>query len=260
MRQITISTAALLLACLAGCDFGRDKGLVGIYPDYRAINAQSADPDEQWYVSDFFTKERRWVPEHTNYDSLRMSMYELSQYPNQSPTPAQQAAADELVQDSFDAAMKNGWFDQQKGFEDGFEKLFGDPVHFVNKEYVYDGITLDPEKPETLMYYQTDEGVFLMGVMYLAIGERGPQPGGPLTVWHYHIDRGMCYELGVLPIGRRLQNGECQVGMHDIRSPEMLHVWFFDHPEGLYATKMGLPQDLLNAGVKQIRARLKASE
>ncbi len=259
MKKTALTLASIAITVFAGCDSAPD-GPVGVYPNYLVINAPSGDPDDQWYVSDFFTRDRLWEPEHTNYNSLRMSMYELSQYPNQPPTEAQQRAADKLVQDSFDAAVENGWFDQEKGFADGFEKMFGDPVHFVKKEWIYDGITLDPEKPETLMYYQTDEGIFLMGIMYLAIGERGTQPGGPLTVWHYHIDRGMCYELGVLPIGRRLQNGECQVGMHDIRSPEMLHVWFFDHPMGKFATQMGLPQDILNDGVQQIKAQLEARQ
>ena len=103
------------------------------------------------------------------------------------------------------------------------------------------------------MYYKTKDGEFLLGVMYLAIGERGPQVGGPLSKWHYHIDRRMCYERGVLPIGTVQEDGSCEKGFPNVRSPEMLHVWFFDHPEGKYATTMGLSEQILNFGIKQIR-------
>lgn len=243
-----------LVACSGGDDEPTGSGENGIFPNYQVIHAASDDSKISWYISDFFTKDRLWAPEVTYYDRLRPSMYELTQYPNQEATPAQKAAAEELIQESFDVAMRNGWFDIEEGFNDGFEKLFGDRVHFVNKDFFYDGDTLNPEKPEVLMYYKTDEGDFLMGVMYLAIGERGPQVGGPLTVWHFHIDRGMCYELGVLPVARRLDDGSCRAGMPEPRSPEMLHVWFFDHPEGRFATQMGLPPDILKMGVKQIQA------
>ena len=222
-------------------------------PNYLVINAPSSDPDEQWYVSDFFRRVEQWEPETTNYWDLELGMYELTQYPNQPPTEAHLNAANKLVSDSIDVAIRNGWFDKEKGLADGYESMFGDPVHFVNVDYVFDGETLNPEKPEVLMYYDTPEGVFLMGTMFLAIGERGPQIAGPLSKWHYHIDRGMCYERGVLPIGRVQDDGSCVEGFHNIRSPEMLHVWFFDHTEGMFATKMGLSNALMITGVQQIR-------
>ena len=126
-------------------------------------------------------------------------------------------------------------------------------VHFVNKEYVFDGETLNPDKPEVLMYYKTNEGDFLMGVMFLAVGQRGPQVAGPLSKWHYHIDRRMCYEQDVLPIDRREEGGTCEKGTPNIRSSEMLHLWFFDHPEGRFATRMGLTEELLRFGIEQVR-------
>lgn len=229
-------------------------------PNYLSINAPSTDPDKPWYVSDFFRRVEQWEPETTDYDKFELGMYELTQYPNQEPTQAQRDAAEKLIADSFAAVMQNGWMSKEKGLSDGFEQMFGDPVHFVNKEYVFDGETLNPEKPEVLMYYNTPEGVYLMGVMYLAIGERGPQVAGPLSKWHFHIDRRMCYERGVLPVGTRDENGKCASGFHNIRSPEMLHVWFFDHPEGVFATKMGLSAELLISGVEQVRALRDAYE
>jgi len=225
-----------------------------MFPNYLVINAPSKDPNKQWYISDFFRRVEKWDPEKDiDLNDLELGMYELTQYPNQQATQAQLAAASNLVNESFDAALRNGWFSKDKGLSDGYEPMFGDPVHFVNVEYVFDGETLNPEKPEVLMYYKTREGDFLMGVMYLAIGQRGPQVAGPLSKWHYHIDRQMCYERGVLPIGRTTEGGTCETGIQNIRSPEMLHVWFFNHPEGKFATKMGLSEPLLYSGIEQIR-------
>ena len=91
-----------------------------------------------------------------------------------------------------------------------------------------------------------------MGAMFLSIGQRGPQVAGPLSEWHFHIDRRMCYEQGVLPIDTIDERGSCGAGFPNIRSPEMLHVWFFDHPDGRFATSMGLSEELLKSGIKQV--------
>jgi hypothetical protein len=266
MNAINYLLTALLILSLSGCaktedDNDRESNKpAAMFPNYLIINAPSKDPGMPWYVSDFLRRVEQWVPETTNYDDLELGMYELTQYPNREATQEQKDAAEKLVADSFDAVVRNGWLSKEKGLAAGYEKMYGDPVHFVNKEYVFDGETLNPEKPEVLMYYKTEEGDFLMGVMFLAIGQRGPQVGGPLTKWHYHIDRTMCYEQGVLPIGTRDEEGSCEKGFHNIRSPEMLHVWFFDHPEGKFATKMGLSDGLLRSGIRQIGELQKESE
>jgi len=256
MKMINYLFIALLLLFLSGCtntDDDKENNEPSIMiPNYLVINAPSIDPDMPWYVSDFFRKVEQWEPETTDYYDHKMGMYELSQYPNQEATQAHKDAANKFVKDSFDAVVRHGWLSKEKGLSDGYEKMYGDPVHFVNKEYVFDGETLNPDKPEVLMYYKTEEGDFLMGIMFLAIGQRGPQVAGPLSKWHYHIDRSMCYERGVLPIGGIGEGGSCEAGFHNIRSPEMLHVWFFDHPDGRFATKMWLSEEQLKNGIKQV--------
>ena len=256
MNAVINRNVVLLLLCLSGCTDSGEKSADGapaaMFPNYLVINAPSRDPGKPWYVNEYFQKGVRWDPETTTYDGLKMGMYELTQYPNQEATQAQKDAADSLLEESFDTVMRNGWMSKEKALGDGYEKMYGDPVHFVNKDYVFDGETLNPEKPEVLMYYRTGEGDFLLGVMYLAIGQRGPQVGGPLTVWHYHIDRRMCYERGVLPIATVDNEGSCAEGFHNIRSPEMLHVWFFEHPQGRFATTMGLSEEWVRFGVRQI--------
>ena len=253
---ILAATVLALTACSGSDGDSQSDGPVGIFPDYSIVNAPSDDPAKPWFIRDYFMRDPQWQAETTDYSGFKMGMYELTQYPDLPPTAEQQAAAEKLIKDSFDVAIANGWFDKEKGLSDDFKQYNGDPVHFMKREYVYDGITLDPTKPEVLMYYPTEYGDFLMGVMYLAIGERGPQVAGPLSLWHYHIDRSVCYELGVMPIGRYQRNTGCKVGVPVVRSPEMLHVWFFDHPDGRFATTMGLTQETLALGVEQIRETL----
>ncbi len=256
MNMINYLFIALLFLFLSGCtntDDDKENNEPSImFPNYLIINAPSKNPNMPWYVSDFFKKVEQWELETTDLSDTEHGMYELTQYPNQEATQVHKEAANKLIKDTIDSVVRHGWLSKEKGLSDGYEKMYGDPVHFVNKEYVFDGETLNQDKPEVLMYYKTEEGVFLMGVMFIAVGQRGPQVAGPLSKWHYHIDRRMCYERGVLPIGGIEEGGSCEAGFPNTRSPEMLHVWFFDHPDGRFATKMGLSEEHLKIGIKQV--------
>lgn len=67
-------------------------------------------------------------------------------------------------------------------------------MHVGNKATKSDGKVLDPSAPETLMYgYEGDGHWMLMGVMYTAAESyphAPPDPGGPVTRWHYHSKSG----------------------------------------------------------------------
>jgi hypothetical protein len=67
-------------------------------------------------------------------------------------------------------------------------------MHVGNKAKQSDGKVLDPSAPETLMYgYEGDGHWMLMGVMYVAAEsypQAPPDPGGPITRWHYHSKSG----------------------------------------------------------------------
>ena len=256
MNMINYLFIALLFLFLTGCtntDDDKENNEPSImFPNYLIINAPSKNPKMPWYVSDFFKKVEQWELETTDLGDLEHGMYELSQYPNQKATQDHKEAANKFIKETIDSVVRHGWLSKEKGLSDGYEKMYGDPVHFVNKEYVFDGETLNPDKPEVLMYYKTEEGDFLMGVMFIAAGQRGPQVAGPLSKWHYHIDRRMCYERGVLPIGSIEEGGSCEAGFTNTRSPEMLHVWFFDHSDGRFATRMGLSEEQLKFGIKQV--------
>jgi uncharacterized protein (DUF2147 family) len=67
-------------------------------------------------------------------------------------------------------------------------------LHVGNPANHADGKVLDPSAPETLMYAYDGQGQWkLVGVMYSAnesYPNAPPDPGGPITRWHYHDKSG----------------------------------------------------------------------
>lgn len=196
-----------------------------------------------------------WVPLSTipaePQESPEMVIWEVSNFPaGAQPNAAQQAAADELVERCYEAALRNGWLDFDKALEDGYLALFQDRRHYGNWAFTNDGVVLDPDRPEFLMYYASPKGIQLIGFMFYTneLQARGPQIGGPLTNWHYHIWKtATCLRGNVLPIGQALESGRCLVGDASHRSPEMLHVWLLDRKEGPFSTGMHIPPERLGA-------------
>ena len=109
-------------------------------------------------------------------------------------------------------------------------------VHYHNQAYYVDGRILDPERPEQLLFLQQLDGrLRFVAVMFLMRpGERGPRPGGPLTVWHTH---GLCLSPAdgiLMPVEKAPD--DCPPGLKPFGpSPEMLHVWVVDNPAGVFA-------------------------
>jgi hypothetical protein len=135
-----------------------------------------------------------------------------------------------------------------------------DKKHHRHDEYILDGITLDPERPEYLMYYALEDGSFtLAGFMFLvdAPESRGPQMAGPLSIWHYHLwKRKRCFVQEMLTAGSTDRDGKCERGVGSHRSPEMMHVWLIDNPRGVFSTGMMLPPKVLLPGLeKRMRER-----
>ena len=113
---------------------------------------------------------------------------------------------------------------------------------------------IDPDHPEYLMYYATPpEGKQrLAGFMFYARNRkaRGPEIGGPLTIWHYHSWlRPQCVVDG-LAVNWSV-DGKCERGVPSQYSGEMMHVWLLEHPQGDFATPMYLPHDLLMQGLER---------
>ena len=224
-----------------------------------ACSERGAGPVD-WHVSEYSGLERSWQPEAT-FEAVspsppHMTIYEVTRYPDMSPTPEQRLAAQDLVERSTEASRRNGWFDYQKGLDDGFSLIFRDKTHYAKAEHFFDDRVLDPERPEVLMYYNTARGRKLAGAMYYVGSrhDRGPQLGGPLTVWHYHRwwKTRPCLVKGLLPVGLPDADGRCVRGTPEAKSPEMIHVWLIEHPQGRFSSNMNIPMSLF---VELISAR-----
>ncbi len=237
--------SAILLVLTFAAGSGSDPG--------ESENAQAAErfaratyPLGPWVEESEFPKPSPKSP--------LMVIREVTQYaPGIEPTSEQAKAAQELVESCYESATRNGWYDYDKGRADGFEPPPRDPRHFRNPEFMLDDEILDPDRPEVLMYYPTASGKLeLVGFMFMASSRSqwGPQVGGPLTVWHYHIWRKkQCVERGVISLGFVDADQKCETGVGHHRSLEMMHVWLIDHPQGPFATPMALPQDFLEKGI-----------
>ena len=252
--------SSVLFLLLGGIGQPSETGAMGPVLVQDSPGAQEACGTEWW------VRERNWrgyIGEWMPAEELTTREYpliETSQYhPNCLATPEQESWAKEFVERSYLAAVEHGWFDFDKGLADGFvpyKPNIRNEDHFVNVEFSLDDEILNPDRPEYLMYYKTDEGMQLVGYMYFVrqLGEQGPQPGGPHTVWHYHqfeipgcLDRMQMFSAKEGPDGLFCERGE----MVGNESPEMLHVWFVNHPEGPYATSMRLPPEVLAEGVRE---------
>jgi hypothetical protein len=202
-----------------------------------------------WYIRSFM-EDSGWQLE-AEFVAPEFGMYELTQFPDKEPTAEQQRNAQELLEKTFAAVKARGWLNKEQALKDGYQNMYQDKIHYYKEEFLYDDEVLNPERPEFLMFYPTQHGELLMGVMFGSV-ERGPQIGGPLTLWHYHIEKGICYRNGHLPIGEVNEKGECAEGVTSKHSPEMLHMWFFDHPDGRFATRMRLSEEHFKLAEEQV--------
>lgn len=161
-------------------------------------------------------------------------------------TDEQREWTEDFYQRSLQAALKNNWFDFEQTMKNsGFQPDRVNRTHFPNQDYMFDGIMLDPERPEWLVYHDTPNGKALMALMFFTneLEEIGPTPGGPLALWHYHPYQVVRCAVGELwTVGKANNQGECEEGDPVIRTPEMLHVWFIEHPLGRF-TEMKIVEE-----------------
>jgi hypothetical protein len=121
-------------------------------------------------------------------------------------------------------------------------------VHYVNPAYMVDADILDPQHVQSLIYYNGPQGTRLIGAMYIMPrrGMDGPQIGGPLTLWHQHSN--ICFDdatgvaVAFVRVGgdfdSREKSGSCPKGSTNKTTPQMLHVWLIDNPDGPFASTM----------------------
>ncbi len=163
------------------------------------------------------------------------------------PAPEEQAAAARLAAETRTATARyqDPAVARAAGYRPG---LGGDLVHWEHKGYKDDGRTLDPERPEQLVYLNTAAGPVLAGVVYVAprAGVAAPRTGGPITKWHTH-------SLCLTPLPPFISAlvtpfGNCPPLSVGLVLPEMMHVWTVDTPRGPFV------EELDAATIARIRA------
>jgi len=120
-------------------------------------------------------------------------------------------------------------------------------THWINQHNVNAGYVLDPAHPQGLVYANTKHGPVLLGAMFQMkqIGQFGPDPGGPLTAWHEHVN--ICVTpFGGFEFSFMTPMAVCPIGAIDLTVPAMLHVWIVPNPGGQFAI------DIDSAVVKNI--------
>ncbi len=129
------------------------------------------------------------------------------------------------------------------------------PAHFHNDAYARAAHAhpdlIDPTHPPDLVYLSLPGAkMFLLGAMYVAPKGRGPRIGGSLTDWHTHPN--LCF--GSTGAMLSPTPGQCPSGAVFIGDRvEMLHVWVFDNPDGLFAH--GLTRGSVQAAIRQLSTR-----
>jgi hypothetical protein len=148
--------------------------------------------------------------------------------PARAATPAERAAADELIIAARKALAK--YADINVAAADGYSVtgITGIDFHASNPVNDNDGRVLDVAHPEALVYGVAPDGrPVLIGAMFLMpkIGEPGPTIGGPLTVWHAH--QHVCISLTPPSLAGLLSPlGTCPIGTIDLAlTAEMIHIW-----------------------------------
>jgi len=170
-------------------------------------------------------------------------LIEVSAYPpDAEPTDEERAAGEEFLAAVREASKR--FVDQSVAQAEGYENIAPfDEFHFVNTAYLSDDTTLDPQRPEFVMF-DPDTGEFL-GVMFtMPFGQRGPQFAGPLTRWHYHDEEldDVCWVDEVPRVGLvDPDTGACRSGEKRRATTEMLHVWLVPNLTGPFATSMTPP-------------------
>lgn len=166
-------------------------------------------------------------------------------------TPEQQAMAENIVAVT---VMRLGqWADPAVAEAAGFRSI-GDGAtgveHFVHAGFRADGIHLDPDRPESLVYDTTSGGRRLVAAMYMV--DEGtpladvPDYGGALMQWHIHDN--LCYNAEGQVRGLTDAEGNCAPGLFKPVPTPMIHVWIEPHPCGPFAALEGIGGGTIEEG------------
>jgi hypothetical protein len=144
-------------------------------------------------------------------------------------TPEQRSRARDLF-DRTIAAM-TPYTDESRVVAAGYQSI-GDSIsgfeHFVHHDYRDDGIELDPERVEALVFEtKIDQPKRLVAAMFILEPDKTmadvPEIAGSLTTWHLHDD--LCWDSTSTRITGLFRDGRCTPGGTLRVSSPMLHVW-----------------------------------
>jgi len=174
-------------------------------------------------------------------------------------TPQQQAAAENLIANT--VVRLPMWSDHKVAEAFGFRSI-GDGgtghEHFVQWDWINDGVMLDPGQPESLVYEpQPDGSKKLVAAMYMLSTdialEDAPDIGGSLMQWHIHDN--LCYTNDPEQprvVGLTNPDGSCPNGLVKHEPAPMIHVWITPHKCGPFASLEGAGAGQIVAGEKRL--------
>jgi hypothetical protein len=165
-----------------------------------------------------------------------------------SVTAAQLVAADRLYEQT--KAAVDRYRDLRVAIAAGYQPMEPPDLeiaHYVNRAYFTEQDILQPQHVQSLIYFNTPKGPVLIGAMYIMPrwGMPGPEIGGALTSWHHHDN--LCYDkktnmvvafAGSPFLDRPGWSRSCPAGTSKQDTPDMLHVWLIDNPNGPFDSDM----------------------
>ena len=211
-------------------------------------------PEDNWELQK--NKKYRWDVQINKRYGWDAQIYEVDRFRNEPLRNMYLENAWSIYNRTYEAVEEEGWFNKTKAKNDGFYVPRWAGNHYIKDKFWEDNMTMDPERPEFLMYGGEGNDK-LIGVMYMldAVEKEGQQFAGPIVKWHYHTYyKKKCFSNGFPDHGKRL--GKCPDKLVSHSSPEMFHVWFIDHPEGVFATPMSVGRQ----GSKSSNEKMKKEE
>ena len=175
----------------------------------------------------------------------------LLQYPDVPlATPRERARAERVLDELRSAAAKGRWRAVPAAERAGYDtrtrvRKPGDrSVYYFHAERAQEPrgrVLLDPRRPKALIYANAPgRQLVLVGAMWSTRdGERGPNPGGPITRWHSHVVCKQGERRGLKPPA----SGKCPPGSRLTQgASEMLHVWFTGDLRSAFAIRAPEPE------------------
>jgi hypothetical protein len=110
--------------------------------------------------------------------------------------------------------------------------------HYVNRDYMQDGVELDPDRIESIvLHVNADGSKTVESAMYIlnpgTTLEQAPDIAGSLTPWHDH--QNLCWDESGTRLAGIYVDGQCRPGGTRRGTAPMMHVWVTSPPCGPFS-------------------------